>query len=145
MTHHDPSGHSDVTPPSSSSDDRLREGWYKYAATQPWSVGSLLSLLRRGQNQSVEQQQAEFGVSAKDFARLQSMRQPRPEQFASDAERMASVCHAGKPLALVQALLLARSLAAFATSPHISAESDDVGYEAAYDASEHMEDSEDGE
>jgi hypothetical protein len=145
MTHRDTSGHSDVTRPNPSLDDRLRERWYAYAAAQPWSVESLLSLLRLRQGQSVEDQQAEFAVSAQDFARLQSMRQPRPDQFAFDADRMAAVCQVGKPIEFVQSLLLARSLAEFAAASQPSYESDELSYEAAYDASEHMEDSEDGE
>ena len=103
--------------------------WYAYAARQPESIGSLLQLLRIQQQQSEEQQQLEFQVSAANFAKLQSMRPPRAHCFISDAQRIATACQVNQVFRFIQTLLLARNLA----DQHTFTDEGEA-YEAAFDA-----------
>lgn len=109
-------------------DAEILHKWYEYASQQPGSIGSLLQLLRFRQRKSEEQQQLEFEVSAADFAKLQSIREPRADRFHSDAQRVAAACHVGQVFRFVQTLMLARNLAVQeqATEGEV--------YEAAFDA-----------
>lgn len=127
------------------SDAELRMRWYRFAAAQPGSVESLLAILRTRQGQSEEEQQAYFSVGIEDFARLQSLRLPRPEQFTSDAERIASACHVGRPFEFVQALLLARSIKTTMSSAQTNWQGEELSYEAAYDAADLHDEMEDDE
>ena len=142
MTHHNGADSAGGVFPT---DEELRERWYIYAATKAGSIGFLLAILRSRQGQNIEEQQAEFAISAKDFVHLQSLRLPRAEQFASDAERMAAACHVGKPFEFIQAILLARNVIKTSSNLQFHSESEEQSYEAAYDASGIMEDSENGE
>jgi hypothetical protein len=110
-------------------DAEILQKWYKYASQQPGSIGSLLQLLRFRQKKSEEQQQLEFEVNAVDFAKLQSMRVPRPDHFNSDAQRIAAACHVGQVFHFIQTLKLARNLVA----QEQTTEEGEV-YEAAFDA-----------
>jgi hypothetical protein len=141
MTQQQTPDHDDAKRPDFLADEELRTRWYRYAATVPGSIEALLATLRARRGQSTEEQQTEFAISANDFARLQSLRSPRPNRFILDAERIALACHVGEPFTFVQALLLARNLIAadaFAYSP-----SEEQNYEAAYDAADSMRDPED--
>lgn len=109
-------------------------GWYRHAGGQPGSVGTLLRLLREREGTTIAEQQATFGADARAFAHLESMRQPRAHQYAADARRIAEACGAGHPLAVVQALLLARGLTAAAADPP----ADDRVYQAAFDATDDL-------
>jgi hypothetical protein len=110
-------------------DAELLQKWYEYASRQPGSIGSLLQLLRFRQRKSAEQQRLEFGVSAADFAKLQSIHAPRPDRFRSDAQRIAAACHVGQVFHFVQMLMLARNLAAVQEQT-----TEGEVYEAAFDA-----------
>jgi hypothetical protein len=109
-------------------------GWYRHAGRQPGSVGTLLRLLREREGTTIAEQQAAFGADARAFAHLQSMRQPRAHRYAADARRIAVACRVGRPLAVVQALLLARGLAAAAADPP----ADDCAYQATFDATDDL-------
>lgn len=117
-------------------DAEIRQKWYEYASQQPESIGSLLQLLRFRQRKTEEQQQLEFGVSAADFAKLQSIRAPRPDRFHSDAERIAAACHVSQVFQFVQMLMIARNLAAVQEQT-----SEGEVYEAAFDAPSSEQDS----
>jgi len=109
-------------------DAEILQKWYAYASVLPGSIGSLLQLLRFRQRKSEDQQRLEFEVSAADFAKLQSIRAPRPDRFHSDAQRIAVACHVGQVFHFVQMLMLARNLAVQEQT------TEGEVYEAAFDA-----------
>ncbi len=84
--------------------------------------------MRFRQRKSEDQQRLEFEVSAADFAKLQSIRAPRPDRFHSDAQRIAVACHVGQVFHFVQMLMLARNLAVQEQT------TEGEVYEAAFDA-----------
>ncbi len=128
MTQHHANG--DNTPVTGlPTETEILQKWYQYAAQQPGSIGSLLQLLRFRQQKSEEQQRFEFGVSAADFAKLQSIGVPRLDRFRVDAPRIAAACHVGQTFHFVQTLMLARNLA---SQEQTMDESE--AYEAAFDA-----------
>jgi hypothetical protein len=102
--------------------------WYHFAAEQTGFIDSFLLVLRERKQESLDDQQREFGVSDEAFLRLRGMRLPRSTSFASDAERIAIACQASNPLAFVRALVLARKL----IDAEHSAEASE-GYQAAFD------------
>lgn len=106
-------------------------GWYRHAGQQPGSVGVLLRLLREREGITPAEQRVAFGADEETFAHLESMRQPRTDRYAVDARSIAEACGVGRPFAVVQALLLARNLAA-----EREGATDGRAYEAAFDASE---------
>ncbi len=130
------------------SDEEILQGWHLYAARQPGSVGELLALLRLSQGQSAEQQRIELDIPASAFSRLQSLRAPRPDTFTSDALRIAEACQVGQPFALVQALLIARSLRnqiMYGRSTVEAETPEREGYEAAFDAIDSLDGGSGGE
>lgn len=91
--------------------DEIMTDWYHYVSEQPGSVDSLLRILRDRLDQTLEQQQAEFGASDYEFNHLRGLRLPRPQVFTGDAHRIAITCKLAKPFAFINSLVLARQLA----------------------------------
>lgn len=131
MTHTAVSGEGQ---PRGLAEGEVLAGWYRHAGQQPGSVGVLLHLLREREGVTPGEQRAAFGADEETFAHLESMRQPRADHYAADARRIAGACGVGRPFVVVQALLLARNLAAEGDST-----TDGPAYEAAFDGSEGLE------
>ena len=125
-------------------DDLFLNNWYKYAAKQKGFVGNWLNILREQQKIKPDQQRHNLGASREDFIRLQGMPLPRPNQFTRDAKRIAEACHLTNPSALVQSMLLARSLERNqASGENKSQLVMNNSYQAAYDADEDLDKSPD--
>jgi hypothetical protein len=126
----------------------LLQSWYEYASGQFGFVGSLLRVLREQQKTTPKQQQIEFGATKEDFARLQGMPLPRPNQFTKDAQRIAEACDLKNISGFVNALLLARSIERAKISEGTnrqaastaSASNLNTFYQAAHDADEDLDD-----
>ncbi|MBE7433132.1 MAG: hypothetical protein HS100_04400 [Anaerolineales bacterium] len=121
-------------------DDLLLNKWYQYAAKQKGFVGIWLRRLREQQKITLGQQRNDFGANEDDFAKLQGMPLPRPNQFTKDARRIAESCHLANPSAFVKAMLLARSVERNSssetnTSPLLM----NGSYQAAYDADDDLD------
>ena len=90
--------------------NKVVNGWYKYAARQLGFVGHALRLIREFNGQSEEDQRREFGADEEAFMRLQGMPLPRAQALASDANRIAEECGLTIPLAFVRMMILAQGL-----------------------------------
>jgi hypothetical protein len=120
---------------STLSDDEIMAAWYAYAAEQPGSIDALLRLLRESLNQTLEGQQAAFGVNDRQFLRLRGFASPRPDRFVDDAQRIAQACGLRNPVAFVSQLLVARRLMQAAPTA-----TSGPAYRAAFDARNDLDD-----
>ena len=122
------------------SDPTFLQGWYDYAAEQPWAVDTYLRILRTHELKSREQQRHEFGATPQDFLRLRGMPLPRPDSFAMDAQNIAQICHLQHSDTFVQTMLLARQLVLTSPSSSVTQDAHQY-YEAAFDAVDDLDSS----